>query len=78
MCSIPANPDISGIGVCVAIYVQNFLSFAPAFYALVDGKVDSMELKTIEDQSTTILVTAFAILISTTVLLRPTLRPFLA
>jgi hypothetical protein len=67
MCSIPANPDISGIGVRVAIYAQNFLSFAPAFYALVDGKVDSMELKTIEDQSTTILVTAFAILISTIV-----------
>jgi hypothetical protein len=67
MCLIPANPDISGIGVRVAIYVQNFLSFMPAFYALVDGKVDSIELKTIEDQSTTILVTAFAILISTIV-----------
>jgi hypothetical protein len=67
MCSIPANPDISGIGVRAAIYVQNFLSFAPAFYALVDGKVDSKELKTIEAQSTTILVTAFAILISTIV-----------
>jgi hypothetical protein len=67
MCSIPANPDISGIGVRVAIYAQNFLSFAPAFYALVDGKVDSKELKTIEAQSTTILVTAFAILISTIV-----------
>jgi hypothetical protein len=67
MCLIPANPDISGIGVRVAIYAQNFLSFAPAFYALVDGKVDSKELKTIEAQSTTILVTAFAILISTIV-----------
>jgi hypothetical protein len=66
-CLIPANPDISGIGVRVAIYAQNLLSFMPAFYALVDGKVDSMELKTIEDQSTTILVTAFAILISTIV-----------
>jgi hypothetical protein len=65
MCLVPANPDISGIGVRVAIYVQNILSFAPAFYALVDGKVDSKELKTIEAQSTTILVTAFAILIST-------------
>jgi hypothetical protein len=63
-CSIPANPDISGIGVRVAIYAQNMLSFVPAFYALLDGKVDSKELQTIEDQSTTILVTAFAILIS--------------
>jgi hypothetical protein len=66
-CLIPANPDISGIGVRVAIYAQNILSFMPAFYALVDGKVDAIELKTIEDQSTTILVTAFAILISTIV-----------
>jgi hypothetical protein len=66
-CMIPANPDISGIGVRAAIYAQNILSFAPAFYALVDGKVDSKELKTIEEQSTTILVTAFAILISTIV-----------
>jgi hypothetical protein len=65
MCLIPANPDMSGIGVRVAIYAQNILSFVPAFYALADGKVDSIKLKTIEDQSTTILVTAFAILIST-------------
>jgi hypothetical protein len=67
-CPIPTNPDISGIGVRVAIYAQNFLSFVPAFYALFnDGEVDSYELKIIEDQSTTILVTAFAILISTIV-----------
>jgi hypothetical protein len=67
MCLIPANPDISGIGVRVAIYAQNLLSFVPAFYALVDGRVDGKELQTIEAQSTTILVTAFAILISTIV-----------
>jgi hypothetical protein len=65
MCLIPGNPDITGIGVRVAIYVQNFLSFAPAFYALFnDGRVDLVELKTVEEQSTTILITAFAILIS--------------
>jgi hypothetical protein len=63
-CTIPANPDISGIGVRAAIYAQNLLSFVPAFYALIDGTVDIQELKTIEDQSTSILVTAFAILIS--------------
>jgi hypothetical protein len=66
-CLIPANPDISGIGVRAAIYAQNLLSFVPAFYALVDGRVDGKELETIEAQSTTILVTAFAILISTIV-----------
>jgi hypothetical protein len=62
---IPANPDISGIGVRVAIYIQNILSFIPAFYALWnDGKIETLELRTIETQSTTILITAFAILIS--------------
>jgi hypothetical protein len=64
-CLIPANPDISGIGVRVAIYVQNFLSFVPAFYSLTnDGRVDQQELQTTKDISITILVTAFAILVS--------------
>jgi hypothetical protein len=64
-CIIPANPDIAGIGIRVAIYAQNFLSFIPAFYSLInDGQVDSVELQTVEKQSTTILITAFAILIS--------------
>jgi hypothetical protein len=67
-CSIPANPDISGIGVRVAIYVQNLLSFIPAFYALWnDWRVQGYELETVEKQSTSILVTAFAVLISTIV-----------
>jgi hypothetical protein len=66
MCGpIPGNPDINGIGIRIAIYVQNILSFIPAFYALWnDKKVDKVELKTVEKQSTTILITAFAILIS--------------
>jgi hypothetical protein len=63
-CILPANPDISGIGVRVAIYIQNFLSFIPAFWALQDGKVTRKELRIVEKQATTILVTAFAILIS--------------
>jgi hypothetical protein len=53
------------IGVRVAIYVQTILSFVPAFYALWnDGRIEALELQTIETQSTTILITAFAILIS--------------
>jgi hypothetical protein len=64
-CFISPNPDIAGIGIRAAIYVQNFLSFAPAFYALLnDKKVDMEELQSVEKQSTTILLTAFAILIS--------------
>jgi hypothetical protein len=67
-CPIPANPDISGIGVRIAIYIQNFLSFLPAFYALWnDWKVQKHELETVEKQSTSILITAFAVLISTIV-----------
>ncbi|KAJ7124375.1 hypothetical protein C8R44DRAFT_619785 [Mycena epipterygia] len=61
---IPSDPDISGIGARVAIYVQNPLSFVPAIWALSDGQVSPYELDSIETQSTTILITAFAILIS--------------
>jgi hypothetical protein len=63
-CFIPADPDIAGIGVRAATYAQNFLSFIPAFFALRDRKVQLNELKMVEKQSTTILITAFAILIS--------------
>jgi hypothetical protein len=65
MCEIPGNPDIAGIGIRIAIYAQNILSFLPAFFALFnDGRIDLVELKTVEKQSITILITAFAILIS--------------
>ncbi|KAJ7785070.1 hypothetical protein DFH07DRAFT_706455, partial [Mycena maculata] len=57
-------PDISGIGVRAAIYAQNFLSFVPAAWALWDGDVSSYKVESVETQSTTILITAFAILIS--------------
>ncbi|KAG6815687.1 hypothetical protein H0H87_012244 [Tephrocybe sp. NHM501043] len=62
-----ANPDVSGIGVRTAIYTQNLLSFAPALLALKDGKVTPTELDALETQSTTILITALAILVSTIV-----------
>ncbi|KAG6855581.1 hypothetical protein H0H87_000655, partial [Tephrocybe sp. NHM501043] len=61
------NPDISGIGVRSAIYAQNLLSFVPALLALKDRKVTPTELDALETQSTTILITAFAILLSTIV-----------
>ncbi|KAJ7253931.1 hypothetical protein C8J57DRAFT_1519089 [Mycena rebaudengoi] len=50
-----ADPDISGIGVRVAIYIQ---------CALWDKKVSMAELDAVEKQSTTILMTAFAIVVS--------------
>ncbi|KAG6889871.1 hypothetical protein C0995_013845 [Termitomyces sp. Mi166 len=64
---ISSNPDISGIGVRVAVYIQNFLSFVPAIAALRDGKVTFTELDSLETQSTTILITVLAILISTVI-----------
>ncbi|KAG6859830.1 hypothetical protein C0995_003323 [Termitomyces sp. Mi166 len=62
---IVGNPDISGVGIRVAIYIQNFLSFLPAISALWDKKVTLSELDSLERQSTSILITALAILIST-------------
>ncbi|KAJ6572376.1 hypothetical protein DFH09DRAFT_406514 [Mycena vulgaris] len=59
------NTDISGIGVRSATYAQNLLSFLPAFWALHDGQVDENKLATLETQSTTILLSAFALLFST-------------
>ncbi|KAJ7827077.1 hypothetical protein B0H13DRAFT_2120053 [Mycena leptocephala] len=41
LCQIPANPDISGIGVRIAIYAQKLLSFVPALWALWDGEVST-------------------------------------
>ncbi|KAJ3551864.1 hypothetical protein NP233_g13001 [Leucocoprinus birnbaumii] len=64
---IPANPDISGLGVRMAIYIQNILSLVPAIWALRDGNVTLAELEVLQKQSVTILLTAFAILISTIV-----------
>ncbi|KIK54709.1 hypothetical protein GYMLUDRAFT_116512, partial [Collybiopsis luxurians FD-317 M1] len=63
-----SDADITGVGVRFAVYAQNLMSFVPAVWAAIsDRKVDDDELEAIEKQSTTILITAFAILISTMV-----------
>ncbi|KAJ7254271.1 hypothetical protein C8J57DRAFT_1186980, partial [Mycena rebaudengoi] len=64
-CPIPANPDISGIGVRAAIYAQNFLCFVPVIAHLRDGTVSAEEMEGVKDQSIGMLAVAFAILIST-------------
>lgn len=61
---IPSNPDVSGIGVRIAIYLQNLLCFIPALWAIWDGKVSDYELESAETHATTNPVLAFAILIS--------------
>jgi hypothetical protein len=66
MLCIPANPDISGIGVRAAIYAQNLIfAFAPVISTLWDRRVTRDELEPIEDQSASTLTIAFALLLST-------------
>ncbi|KAF7293330.1 Multiple ankyrin repeats single kh domain [Mycena kentingensis (nom. inval.)] len=60
-CIVP-NTDIAGIGVRVATYAPNFLVFIPTLVALADGKISRNELHTIQTQSITILLAAFALL----------------
>ncbi|KAF6744048.1 hypothetical protein DFP72DRAFT_750565, partial [Ephemerocybe angulata] len=57
-------PDIAGIGVRCAIYIQTLMCFFPALWALLDGRVTQDELEAAETQATTNLVLAFAILVS--------------
>jgi hypothetical protein len=71
MTCVVSDPDISGIGVRAAVYAQNLLSFIPAIWALWDRNVSEYELESVETQSTTILITAFAILITAMVEARP-------
>lgn len=67
---IPSNSDISGIGVRTAVYAQNLITFIPALYTLADGKVTPTELESLETQSSSILIAAFALLISTIIEVR--------
>ncbi|KAJ7171299.1 hypothetical protein C8R46DRAFT_895136, partial [Mycena filopes] len=62
---ITANPDITGIGVRIAIYAQNVLCFVPVLLHLQDGYISDDEMNGIKDQSIGMLAVAFAILIST-------------
>ncbi|KAG6879263.1 hypothetical protein C0992_004010 [Termitomyces sp. T32_za158] len=54
-------------GVWTAIYAQNLLSFIPTLWALKDRQITLTKLEELEKQSATILITAFAILISTVI-----------
>ncbi|TEB25383.1 ankyrin [Coprinellus micaceus] len=63
-CLIPSNADIAGVGVRIAVYVQNVLCFLPALWAIADEKITKYELDSMENMSTTNLVVAFGILIS--------------
>ncbi|KAJ6526099.1 hypothetical protein B0H19DRAFT_881804, partial [Mycena capillaripes] len=63
-----SNPDVSGVGVRVAIYAQNLTCFLPVIVHLWDRKISRDELKGIKDQSIGMLAVAFAILLTTIIL----------
>ena len=63
-CLIKSNADIAGVGARTSVYGQNLLCFTPAVWAIADGKVTQYELESMENLSTTNLVVAFGILIS--------------
>ncbi|KAF7371575.1 Multiple ankyrin repeats single kh domain [Mycena venus] len=67
-CTIPSNPDVSGVGVRAAIYTQNLTCFLPVIVHLWDRKISRDELKGIKDQSIGMLAVAFAILLTTIIL----------
>ncbi|KIK56872.1 hypothetical protein GYMLUDRAFT_173700, partial [Collybiopsis luxurians FD-317 M1] len=62
---IQANPDISGIGIRIAIYIQNLLCFLPVLIYLQDGHIMGKEIKGLKNQSISMLIIAFSILICT-------------
>ncbi|KAJ7863706.1 hypothetical protein B0H13DRAFT_2282007 [Mycena leptocephala] len=61
---IEPNPDISGIGVRVAIYAQALLSILYPIFFVWDGEISSKESKTMSRISMNITLTACALLVS--------------
>ena len=61
---ITANPDISGIGVRTAIYIQAVLSLAHPIVAGYDGKIDDFELKSLATVYLGILLPGCALILS--------------
>ncbi|KAJ7189158.1 hypothetical protein C8R46DRAFT_1056723 [Mycena filopes] len=62
---IAPNPDIAGIGVRVAIYVQALLSIIYPIFFAADGAISVKEFRTLSRISINITLTACALLIST-------------
>jgi hypothetical protein len=61
---ITANPEISGIGVRTAIYIQVVLSLVHAIVAGYDGRIDDFELKSLIAVFLGILLPGCALLLS--------------
>ena len=61
---ITANPDISGIGVRTAIYIQAVLSLVHPLVAGYDGTIDDFEMKSLATVYFGILLSGCALLLS--------------
>ena len=64
---VAANPDISGIGVRIAVYAQTLLSYAPAFLFTYDGKLDSEEERGLFKIYTPLLISSMGLLVTTVI-----------
>jgi hypothetical protein len=58
------SPEISGVGVRVAIYTQTFLSLAPSLLFMSDGKITRYESDSLYSINANLLLTACALLVS--------------
>ncbi|KAF9032421.1 ankyrin repeat-containing domain protein [Panaeolus papilionaceus] len=61
---LPSNPDISGIGVRSAIYIQSFICIISGISAMADGVVTDDELPFLEAQALAADILGFAILVA--------------
>ncbi|KAF5359436.1 hypothetical protein D9756_003473 [Leucocoprinus leucothites] len=61
---IPADPDISGVGIRASIYAQNFFALALAFFTMTDSKFTKTEARIVAIQSRMIILTGCALLLS--------------
>ncbi|KAJ7166178.1 hypothetical protein C8R46DRAFT_295158 [Mycena filopes] len=68
---IAPNPDIAGIGVRVAIYVQALLSVIYPIYFARDGEISAEESKTMSRVSINISLTVCVLLVSTVIQAAP-------
>ncbi|KAK7047914.1 hypothetical protein VNI00_006242 [Paramarasmius palmivorus] len=64
---ITADPDISGKGVRIAVYLQTLLSYAPAFLFTYDGKLDYEEERGLFKIYTPLLISSTGLLVTTAI-----------
>ncbi|KAJ3509440.1 hypothetical protein NMY22_g16289 [Coprinellus aureogranulatus] len=68
ICFTPASPDIAGMGVRLAVYLQSIICFLPILWAIRDGiAIAEWNLRSIEALATPNLLLGFGILISSIV-----------